>query len=227
MELLCHQAAIGSVPRSIEDPLTTNDVNVGGFVNICFAAREAGIRRIVYASSSSVYGDDPTLPKVEHRTGRLLSPYAASKLANEVYAAVFAEVYGLEMAGLRYFNVFGPRQDPNGPYAAVVPRFIARMVAGEAVNIDGDGKQSRDFTYIANAVQANLKALTVSEIPKGHVAVNVAAGEETTINDLFNHIAFLLEYPHEARHGSPRPGTSATRWPTCAWPTGYSTTSLR
>ncbi|MBI1865658.1 MAG: NAD-dependent epimerase/dehydratase family protein, partial [Nitrospirae bacterium] len=156
VEVVYHQAALGSVPRSIEDPSTTDAVNIHGTVNIFSAAREAGVRRVVYASSSSVYGDEPSLPKVEGRIGRPLSPYALTKLTNERYADLFSSLYGMTLVGLRYFNIFGPRQSPDGPYAAVIPRFIQALLSKEAATINGDGEQSRDFTYVANAVQANL-----------------------------------------------------------------------
>jgi UDP-N-acetylglucosamine/UDP-N-acetylgalactosamine 4-epimerase len=180
-----HQAALGSVPRSIKDPRTSHDVNVTGFVNVLLAARDASVRRVVYASSSSVYGDHPGLPKRENVLGRPLSPYAVTKLTNELYAEVFAKAYGLELVGLRYFNVFGPRQDPNGPYAAVMPRWFAALLGGCEVVINGDGETSRDFCYVANVVQANLLAgMTRDEAAVGQV-YNVACGERTTLNELF------------------------------------------
>jgi UDP-N-acetylglucosamine 4-epimerase len=163
VDYVLHQAALGSVPRSIADPIRSHDSNVNGFLNMLVAARDAGVRRFVHASSSSVYGDYPDLPKQEDRIGRPLSPYAATKQANELYAGVFARCYGLELVGLRYFNVFGPRQDPDGPYAAVVPKWIAAMIHGEPVQINGDGETSRDFCYVANVVQANLLAATAPQ----------------------------------------------------------------
>ena len=180
-----HQAALGSVPRSIADPLTTHDVNVTGFVNMLDAARVAGVRRFIYAASSSTYGDEPNLPKREERIGNPLSPYAATKLTNEIYAAVYARSYGFAAIGLRYFNVFGPRQDPNGPYAAVIPKWIAAMVDDADVQIFGDGSTSRDFCYVANAVQANLRAALAGDQAQNQV-YNVAVGERTSLLELFN-----------------------------------------
>jgi UDP-N-acetylglucosamine/UDP-N-acetylgalactosamine 4-epimerase len=179
-----HQAALGSVPRSIRDPLASHETNVTGFLNVLWAARDAGVKRFVYASSSSVYGDHPGLPKVEGTLGELLSPYAATKRANELYAATFQRTYGIETVGLRYFNVFGPRQDPAGPYAAVLPRWFAALLRGEPVEINGDGETSRDFCYVANAVQANLLAAIAGKEATGRV-YNVAFGERTTLNELF------------------------------------------
>jgi UDP-N-acetylglucosamine 4-epimerase len=192
MDLVSHQAALGSVPRSVKDPATTNAINVNGFVNVMSAAREAGVKRVVYASSSSVYGDEKTLPKVEERIGKPLSPYAVSKLAGEQYQRVFADVYGQEIIGLRYFNIFGPRQDPNGPYAAVIPRFIDRIRNGEPVYIDGDGGQTRDFTYIDNAVQANIRALTTDNPAALGEVYNIAVGERFTVLDLYQRLCELL-----------------------------------
>lgn len=179
-----HQAALGSVPRSIADPLTTHDVNATGFANMIDAARLAGVGSFVFASSSSVYGDEPTLPKVEDRVGRVLSPYALSKLHNELVAGIYARSYGFASTGLRYFNVFGPRQDPEGAYAAVIPRWTAAMIAGEEVVINGDGQTSRDFCYVANAVQANLRAALSPQAGEARL-LNVAYGERTTLNQLF------------------------------------------
>ncbi|WP_165324653.1 SDR family oxidoreductase [Rhizorhabdus phycosphaerae] len=179
-----HQAALGSVPRSIADPLTTHDVNATGFANMIDAARLAGVGSFVFASSSSVYGDEPTLPKVEARVGRVLSPYALSKLHNELVAGIYARSYGFASTGLRYFNVFGPRQDPNGAYAAVIPRWTAAMIAGDEVVINGDGETSRDFCYVANAVQANLRAALSPQAGEARF-LNVAYGERTTLNQLF------------------------------------------
>jgi UDP-N-acetylglucosamine/UDP-N-acetylgalactosamine 4-epimerase len=159
VQYVSHQAALGSVPRSIKTPLATNEANVTGFLNVLNAAREAGVKQMVYASSSSVYGDHPQLPKVEQQTGNLLSPYAVSKMVNELYASVFHRTYGMQVCGLRYFNIFGPRQRPDGPYAAVIPLFISAIRSGQPVYINGDGLQTRDFTYVENAVQANIRAL--------------------------------------------------------------------
>ena len=179
-----HQAALGSVPRSLADPLTTHDVNVTGFVNMLDAARTAGVRRFVYAASSSTYGDEPNLPKREERIGNPLSPYAATKLANEIYAAVYARSYNFPSIGLRYFNVFGPRQDPEGAYAAVIPKWIAAMIEDRQIDIYGDGSTSRDFCYVANAVQANLRAALAGEGSQNQV-YNVAVGERTSLTQLF------------------------------------------
>ncbi|MGI8612058.1 MAG: SDR family oxidoreductase [Sphingomicrobium sp.] len=182
--IVLHQAALGSVPRSLAEPLTSHDVNVTGFINLLDAARLAGVRRFVYAASSSTYGDEPNLPKREERIGNPLSPYAATKLANEIYASVYARSYDFPTIGLRYFNVFGPRQDPEGPYAAVIPKWIAAMVGGSQIAIFGDGSTSRDFCYVANAVQANLRAALAGDDAQNQV-YNVAIGERTTLNQLF------------------------------------------
>jgi UDP-N-acetylglucosamine 4-epimerase len=184
VQAVLHQAALGSVPRSIKDPIATHQSNVDGFLNMLVAARDAGVQRMVYASSSSVYGDDPGLPKVEERTGRPLSPYALTKAMDEGYAGVFGRVYGFRPIGLRYFNVFGPRQDPAGPYAAVMPRWIAALLKGEACQIHGDGETSRDFCFVANAVQANLLAATAPEEALGQV-YNVSYGGTTTLTQLY------------------------------------------
>lgn len=201
VDIVLHQAALGSVPRSIKDPLRTHDVNVTGFGNMLVAARDAGVKRFVYASSSSVYGDSKELPKREDRIGNQLSPYAVSKYANELYAWVFGKCYGLETIGLRYFNVFGPRQDPNGPYAAVIPRWIAALKKGEPVLIYGDGKRSRDFCYVGNAVQANLLAGLTKNKKALNQIYNVACGARTTLNKLYSIIASAY---HSAQHSSPR-----------------------
>ena len=185
VDIVLHQAALGSVPRSIKDPLSTHEVNVTGFVNMLMATRDAGVRRFVYASSSSVYGDSPVLPKREDRIGRQLSPYAVSKYANELYAGVFGRCYGLETIGLRYFNVFGPRQDPNGPYAAVIPRWIAAIKKDQPVHIYGDGKTSRDFCYVDNVVQANLLAGLTKNKKAFNTFYNVACGTRTSLNKLY------------------------------------------
>lgn len=198
VDYVLHQAALGSVPRSLEDPITTNAANIDGFLNMLVAARDAGVQRFVYAASSSTYGDHPGLPKVEEVIGRPLSPYAVTKLVNELYAEVFARAYGLRSIGLRYFNIFGPHQDPEGAYAAVVPRWVAAMIRGEPVYINGDGETSRDFCYIANAVQANLLAATVARPEATDQVYNVAVGDRTTLNDLFRSIRALLaeRFPH-------------------------------
>ena len=199
-DIVLHQAALGSVPRSIADPVATNRANVDGFINVLLAARDSGIRRVVYAGSSSVYGDHPALPKVEEHLGAPLSPYAASKHADELYAAAFGRVYGSEIIGLRYFNVFGPRQDPQGAYAAVIPKWIAAMLAGEPCVINGDGETSRDFCYIKNVVQANiLSATTTNPAAVGQV-YNIAVGERTTLTELFRAIrdGLAVYRPHLA-----------------------------
>ena len=184
IDFVLHQAALGSVPRSIENPLASHESNVDGFINMLRASQEAGLKRFVYASSSSVYGDSPQLPKVEEVTGSVLSPYAATKAINELYAAVFQRTYGIKCVGLRYFNVFGPRQDPNGPYAAVIPKWLLSMLKNEALTINGDGTTSRDFCYIKNVVQANLRAaLTPVETSSASV-YNVAYGQKTTLLEL-------------------------------------------
>lgn len=186
-DVLLHQAALGSVPRSIKDPINSHQSNVDGFLNILVAARDAGITRTVYASSSSVYGDDPLLPKVESRTGQVLSPYALTKSINEQYARVFARCYGFRAIGLRYFNVFGPRQDPNGPYAAVIPRWLDALYEGNPCTIFGDGETSRDFCFVANVVQANLLAAFAPEGEWGKV-YNVSYGGTTSLKDLYRMI---------------------------------------
>lgn len=185
VDLVLHQAALGSVPRSIEDPVGSHESNVNGTLNMLVAARDAGVRRFVFASSSSVYGDDPHLPKIESRTGRPLSPYAVTKAAGERYVEVFGLTYGLQVVSLRYFNVFGPRQDPEGPYAAVIPRWIAALVRHDPVQVFGDGETSRDFCYVANVVQANVLAATSAHPELPGQALNVAVGRRTTLNELF------------------------------------------
>ncbi len=184
-DYVLHQAALGSVPRSIEDPLTTNGCNISGFLNMLVAARDAGVRRFVYAASSSTYGDHPGLPKVEDRIGNPLSPYAVTKLVNELYAGVFVRTYGFKTIGLRYFNIFGQRQDPAGAYAAVIPRWFAALLRGEPVYVNGDGETSRDFCFIDNCVQANILAATVIEDEATGAVYNVAFGERTTLNELY------------------------------------------
>ena len=212
MDYVLHQAALGSVPRSLANPVDSHSANVTGFVNMLVAARDAHVKRFVYASSSSVYGDHPALPKVEHQIGRCLSPYAATKLANEIYADVFFRCYGLESIGLRYFNVFGPRQDPAGPYAAVIPKWIAALLRKEPVWINGDGQTSRDFCYVANVVQANLLAATTQTPGALNQAYNVAVQARTTLNELFQllkeklspsqpHLADLQPHYREFRAG--------------------------
>ena len=194
MEYVLHEAALGSVPRSIKDPITTNEVNIGGFLNMIVASRDAGIRRFVFAASSSTYGDSQTLPKVEDVIGKPLSPYAITKYVDELYADVFARTYGFEYIGLRYFNVFGRRQDPFGAYAAVIPLFVKKFMAHEVPNINGDGEYSRDFTYIDNVIQMNQLALTTTNPDAVNQIYNTAFGERTTLNQL---VAYLKEYLSE------------------------------
>jgi UDP-N-acetylglucosamine 4-epimerase len=195
MEYILHEAALGSVPRSINDPITTNEVNAGGFLNMLVAARDAGVKRFVFAASSSTYGDSQTLPKVEEVIGKPLSPYAVTKYVNELYAEVFARTYGIEYIGLRYFNVFGRRQDPEGAYAAVIPLFVKKCIRHEAPHINGDGTYSRDFTYIDNVIQMNLLALTGSKPEALNQIYNTACGERTTLNQLSAYLReFLSEY---------------------------------
>ena len=198
VDYVLHQAALGSVPRSIDDPISTNSVNIDGFLNMMVCARDAGVKRFVYAASSSAYGDHPELPKRENIIGKPLSPYALTKYVNELYADVFARTYNLSSIGLRYFNVFGPRQDPGGPYAAVIPRWTAAAIRDEDIWINGDGETSRDFCYIDNAIQANLLAATTPTIDAVNQVYNVAAGERTTLNELFEYIraALALRFGH-------------------------------
>jgi len=211
-DVVLHQAALGSVPRSIADPATTNAVNIDGFLNMLIATRDAGIKRFVYASSSSVYGDSPELPKVEERTGKVLSPYAVTKLVNEEYARVFGSLYGMETIGLRYFNVFGRRQDPNGPYAAVIPKFTMAFMKHEPPVINGDGSNSRDFTYIDNVMLANNLAATIGNPAAFNQAYNVACGDSVNLNEMTLQLrACLTEYDKEIAgvepaHGPNRPG---------------------
>jgi UDP-N-acetylglucosamine 4-epimerase len=192
VEYLLHQAALGSVPRSLEDPICTNENNISGFLNMLVAARDCGLKSFVYAASSSTYGDHPGLPKQENKIGRPLSPYAVTKYVNELYADVFARSYGFDTIGLRYFNVFGPRQDPYGAYAAVIPKWFSAMLKGETVYINGDGETSRDFCYIDNCVQANILAATTENPDSLNQVYNVAFGERTTLNELFRMIKDLV-----------------------------------
>jgi UDP-N-acetylglucosamine 4-epimerase len=206
VDLVCHQAALGSVPRSINDPLTTNDININGTLNVFNAARAAGIKRVVYAASSSTYGDHPGLPKVEDKIGNPLSPYAVTKLVNEQYARVFGNLYGMEMIGLRYFNIFGPRQSPKGPYAAVIPLFIQAFFADQAPRINGDGSFSRDFTYVANAVQANLKALFTDSKEAVNQVYNIACGNTTSLLQMVEALQQTTGKAIQAEHGPTRIG---------------------
>jgi UDP-N-acetylglucosamine 4-epimerase len=212
IDFILHQAALGSVPRSIDQPLKTHASNVNGFLHILIAARENGIKRMVYASSSSVYGDQEEVPKVEEMTGRLLSPYAVTKAVNELYAAVFAQCYGLSSIGLRYFNVFGRRQDPNGAYAAVIPKWITALIRKEPIVVNGDGETSRDFCYIENVVQANLLAATTDSDEAVNQIYNISVGERTSLNELLGLLQKLLlpRHPHlrgfKPTYGGFRPG---------------------
>ena len=206
MDLVSHQAALGSVPRSLKDPLTSNEVNITGTLNIFTAAKEKDIKRVVYAASSSTYGDHPGLPKVEEKIGRPLSPYAVTKYVNELYAQVYADAYGLELIGLRYFNVFGPRQNPAGPYAAVIPLFINAVLNNEPPTINGDGEHSRDFTYVANAVQANVQALFTKNAEAINQVYNIAVGEQTTLNQLLETIKEIAGSDLAPLYGPERKG---------------------
>ncbi len=216
VDFVFHQAALGSVPRSLEDPITSTDVNISGFAKMLFASQEAGVKRFIYAASSSTYGDEKSLPKKEDKIGSPLSPYAITKFVNELYAENFSSVYGIETIGLRYFNVFGKRQDPNGPYAAVIPKFIISLLNHKQPIINGDGNHSRDFTYIDNVLNANyLSMIGTSEkvfSDSNHQIFNVAYGEETNINTLFELISENLSYYDKKiklispKHGSARKG---------------------
>ena len=206
IDYVSHQAALGSVPRSIKEPIYFNEVNVGGFVNILKGAVDNNVKQIVYASSSSVYGDEPTLPKQENRVGNCLSPYAATKKTNELYAQIFADVYGLKIMGFRYFNIFGPRQDPDGPYAAVIPLFVKGILKQTPVYINGDGEQTRDFTFVENAVQINIKGMLSNNEAALKKVYNVAVGEKFTVNDLYNTCKKELNSNWEATYRAPREG---------------------
>jgi UDP-N-acetylglucosamine 4-epimerase len=205
VDYVLHQAALGSVPRSINDPITSNEVNVSGFLNMLVAARDGGVKRMVYAASSSTYGDHPGLPKVEDKIGNPLSPYAVTKYVNELYAQVFSRVYDFHTIGLRYFNVFGPKQNPRGPYAAVIPLFVESALKKEAPFINGDGATSRDFTFVENAVQANIKACLAPDIKK-HEVVNIAVGEATTLNQLWKYICDITGIDLQPRYREERKG---------------------
>jgi len=194
VDYVLHQAALGSVPRSIKDPITSNDVNVSGFLNMLVAARDNKVKRVVYAASSSTYGDSESMPKVEDIIGKPLSPYAITKYVNELYADIFSKTYGLETIGLRYFNVFGRKQDPNGAYAAVIPKFVSQLMSGDSPVINGDGDYSRDFTYIDNVIQANLLSLVTTNPKAINTVYNVAFGDRNTLNDLMR---YLKEYLSE------------------------------
>lgn len=212
VDYVLHQAALGSVPRSIQDPITSNEVNVSGFLNMLHASKEAGIKRFVYAASSSTYGDSESLPKVEDKIGKPLSPYAITKYVNELYADVFSKTYGMETIGLRYFNVFGRKQNPNGAYAAVIPKFVMQLMQHESPIINGDGNYSRDFTYIDNVLQMNELAMTTQNPKAINTVYNTAFGDRTTLNDLVHYLKeYLSEFDSEistveAVHGPNRMG---------------------
>ncbi len=206
IDYVSHQAALGSVPRSIKEPSYTNDVNIGGFVNILKAAVDKEVKQFVYASSSSVYGDEPTLPKKEERIGNCLSPYAVTKRANELYAQVFADVYKIPVIGFRYFNIFGPRQDPDGPYAAVIPLFVKGIIKKIPVYIYGDGEQTRDFTFVENAVQMNIKGMLTENNEAINKVYNVAVGEKFSVNYLYNAVKERLQSNHQATYKEQRQG---------------------
>jgi UDP-N-acetylglucosamine 4-epimerase len=206
IDLISHQAALGSVPRSINDPLTTNEVNITGTLNIFTAAKQKAIKRVVYAASSSTYGDHPGLPKVEDKIGNPLSPYAVTKYVNELYANVYARTYGMEFIGLRYFNVFGPRQNPDGPYAAVIPLFIRAILDNEPPLMNGDGEHSRDFTFVGNAVHANDCALFATNPSAVNQVFNIAAGERTSLNQLFEMLKEIGGSDLAPKYGPERKG---------------------
>ena len=206
IDYVLHQAALGSVPRSINDPITTNEVNIGGFLNMLVAVKDQKVKRMVYAASSSTYGDSIELPKVEDRIGKPLSPYAVTKYVNELYADVFARTYGIETIGLRYFNVFGPKQSPNGAYAAVIPLFIEAVKKGEPAIINGDGETTRDFTFVENAVQANIKAMLVENKEAINQIYNVACGERISLNQLWQTLNEIAKLNIIANYGSKRTG---------------------
>jgi len=205
VDFILHQAALPSVPRSIADPATTNEVNITGTLNILIAARDRGVKRVVFASSSSVYGHDPRQPKHEDMRPRPMSPYAISKLTGEVYCSVFHNLYGLETVILRYFNIFGPRQDPNSQYSAVIPKFCNAIIDGIAPTINGDGSQTRDFTFIENVVQANLKACAIEKLPEEAI-FNCACGEQHSLNVLYHHLCEILQSDLKPVYGSSRLG---------------------
>ncbi len=211
-DYVLHQAALGSVPRSIKDPITSNEVNVSGFLNMLVASKEAGVKRFIYAASSSTYGDSESLPKVEDKIGKPLSPYAITKYVNELYAGIFSSTYGMETIGLRYFNVFGRKQDPNGAYAAVIPKFVLQLVKGESPIINGDGNYSRDFTYIDNVIQMNELAMETQNPEAINTVYNTAYGDRTTLNEMVQYLKeYLSEYDSSIKnieivHGPNRAG---------------------
>lgn len=206
IDLISHQAALGSVPRSIKSPITTNSTNITGFLNVFTAAKDSGIKRVVFAASSSTYGDSKELPKVESRIGKPLSPYAVTKYVNELYAAVYADIFGLEFIGLRYFNIFGPNQDPKGAYAAVIPIFFDKAINNISPTINGDGSFSRDFTFVKNAVQANLLGLFTDNEEAVNQIYNIALGDRTTLAELWNNVKELASCEVDAIYGSNRAG---------------------
>lgn len=206
IDLITHQAALGSVPRSINDPLTTNEVNITGTLNVFTAAKEKKVKRIIYAASSSTYGDHSALPKVEDKIGRPLSPYAVTKYVNELYADVFARTYKMEFIGLRYFNVFGPKQNPNGPYAAVIPLFTEALFNGQAPVINGDGKNSRDFTFVANVVQANLLSLFTENKKAVNQVYNIGFGQQTSLLQLVQYLKKIIVSDVKPMHSAERAG---------------------
>ncbi|MDF2438336.1 MAG: Vi polysaccharide biosynthesis protein VipB/TviC [Bacteroidota bacterium] len=206
IDYVFHQAALGSVPRSIKNPIATHNVNATGFLNVLLAARDAGVKRVVYASSSSVYGDSKVLPKVEDQIGKQLSPYAVSKMTNELYGEIFAKTYQMEIIGLRYFNIFGPRQNPEGEYAAAIPLFINALLNNTSPAINGDGEQTRDFTFVANAVQANVKAMFQQDLNTSGSVFNIAVGERVTLNQLINILKELTSSSVEPAYRADRPG---------------------
>jgi UDP-N-acetylglucosamine 4-epimerase len=206
MDYISHQAALGSVPRSVKDPVTTNEVNITGFLNMLVAAKESNtLRQFVYAASSSTYGDSPLLPKVEGLEGNPLSPYAVTKLVNELYSDVFSRVYNFHTIGLRYFNIFGPKQNKNNPYAAVIPIFCKHFIEGTQPTINGDGETSRDFTFVENAVQANIKAMLLPSLAK-HEIMNIACGEQVTLNQSIEMLKLISNKDITALYGTPRKG---------------------
>jgi UDP-N-acetylglucosamine 4-epimerase len=206
IDYIFHHAALGSVPRSLLDPIATNRVNVDGFLNVLIAARNEGVKRIVYASSSSVYGDNRNLPKIEDNIGNALSPYAVSKRSNELYGNVFAKNYNMEIIGLRYFNIFGPRQNPKGEYAAAIPLFMDALIKNKSPFINGDGEQFRDFTFVENAVQANIKSMQTSDISALSQVYNIALGEKTSINQLFEILKNISGVDLPSAYREDRPG---------------------
>lgn len=206
IDYVFHQAALGSVPRSIQNPIATHNVNATGFINVLIAARDAKVKRVVYASSSSVYGDSKILPKEENQIGKQLSPYAVSKMTNELYGEIFAKTYNMEIIGLRYFNIFGPRQNPKGEYAAAIPLFINALLNDQPPAINGDGEQTRDFTFVANAVQANVKAMFAENLDTNGNVFNIAIGERISLNQLINTLKKIIGSKTNAIYRAERPG---------------------